>query len=193
MSATANGLPGGPRGQLLAVGLTVVVLAVLLAGIVSPALGWYGARQERLRQRETLASRMVAVAATAPALQAQSSGIAVDPRASFVEGATEAVASAVLQQRLQEMSDRIGVRMTSVEVLAAEPAGAYRRIRVHAAVSGPWARLVALLAEIERTAPRMLVDELQIGQTRLITTEAVKPLDASFTIIALYAGKTEAK
>lgn len=189
MSGMKAELPTGRRGAALAIGVTLVMIAILWAALVSPALDWYAARQDRLEQRQTLAARMDSVAATAPALQRQMATGSGDPRAALIEGASEAIAGAALQQRLQEMSERAAVRMTSAEVLAAEPSGPLRRIRVHVAVTAPWSRLVRLLAEIDQATPRMVVSEIQFGQSRSITTDTVKPLDASFTVVALYAGR----
>ncbi len=188
MTPLATNLPTGRRGQLLAVGLTVVTLALAWAGLASPLLGWYAERQDRLEQRQTLAAHMAAVAATAPALQRQMEAGTGDTRPALLTGTTEAIAGAELQQRLQELSERAAVRMTSAEVLAAEQSGAFRRIRVHVAVSGPWGRLVSLFSAIDGATPHMLVSEMQIGQSRSVTTSPVKPLDASFTVVALYAG-----
>ena len=180
-------LPTGRRGQALAVGLLAVALAIGWAGLAAPLLGWFAQRQDRLEQRQTLAVRMAAVAATAPALQRQVAAGSTDTRPATLPGATEAIAGATLQQRLQEMADHAAVRMTSAEVLGAEPSGKYRRIRVHLAVSAPWARLVRLLSDIDGAAPRMLVSELQLNQSRSVTPSPVKPLDAAFTVVALYA------
>ena len=181
-------LPTGRRGQALALGLTMVVLAVLWAGVATPLLSWYGQRQDRLEQRQTLAARMAAVAATAPALQRQLASGSGDTRPAVLAGATEAIASATLQQRLQDMADHAAVRMTSAEVLSAEPSGPFRRIRVHLAVSAPWGRLVSLLSDIDGATPRMLVSEVQLGPSRSVTISPVKSLDAAFTVVALYAG-----
>lgn len=189
MSALTVGLPTGRRGQVFAVGLGFVVLALLWVALVAPMLGWFQQRQDRLNQRQVLAARMSTVAASVPALQRQSAAGGGDTRPALLTGPTEAVAGATLQQRLQEMTDRAALRMTSAEVLGAEQSGAFRRIRVHVAVSGPWPRLVSLLADIDHATPRMLVTEMQVGQSRSVTTSPVKPLDASFTVVALYPGR----
>ncbi len=188
MTALAASLPTGRRGQALAIGLTFVALAIVWVGLASPLLDWYGQRQEQLAQRQTLVARMAALAATAPELQRQVAAGSVDTRPVLLTGATEAIAGAVLQQRLQDMSERALVRMTSAEVLAAEPSGPYRRIRVHIAVSGPWSRLVSLFSAIDQATPHMLVSEIQVAPSRSITTGPIKLLDASCTVIALYAG-----
>lgn len=189
MSSLKAELPTGRRGNILAVGFTLVVIALLWISLLSPAFDWYSQRQDRLQQRQTLAARMATVAATAPALQRQAAASIGEPRLVLVEGATEAIAGAALQQRLQEMAEHAAVRMTSAEVLAAEPSGTLRRIRVHVVVTAPWLRLVRLLSDVDQATPRMVVSEIQVGQSRSITTEVVKPLDASFTVLALYAGR----
>ena len=193
MTSLATGLPTGRRGQAFALGLAIVLLALAWAGLVSPLLGWYAARQDRLEQRQTLVAHMAMLAATAPALQRQMDAGNADTRPALLTGTTEAIAGAELQQRLQELSERAAVRMTSAEVLAAEQSGAFRRIRVHVAVSGPWARLVGLFSAIDQATPHMLVSEMQIGQSRSVTTSPVKLLDAAFTVVALYAGQDAPK
>ena len=185
----ASALPVGRRGQALALGLTALVAVFVWLGAVSPVLGWYGERADRLRDRQVLAARMASVAGSEPALRRQIQGSTQEPRSALLAGASEGIAAATLQQRVQEMADRAGVRVSSTEAFPVEPAGAYRRIRLHVAVSGPWAQLVGLFSAIDTAAPRMLLDDLQIGASSTLTTEAVKPLDASFTVIALYSGK----
>ncbi len=189
MSAFVAGLPTGRRGQALALAIAAMLLALVWLAAISPLLEWYGQREETLTQTRLLASRMAAVAETAPALQRLTAPGSGDPAASLITGATEAVAGAALQQRLQELSEHAGVRMSSAEVLTSEPGGAYRRIRVHVAVTGVWSRLVGLVSDVDHATPRMMLSELQVGLSRSIATDPVKPLDASFTVVALYAGR----
>ena len=188
----ATNLPTGRRGQALAVGVTVLAAVLLWLGAVSPLLDWYGDRAETLRQRQVLTARMASVAASEASLRQQIQASTTEPRSAVLEGATEAIAAATLQQRVQEMADRAGVRLSSTEALPVEQAGAYRRIRLHVAVTGPWAQLVNLFSAIAVATPRMLVDDLSLGASTTLTTEAVKPLDAAFTVIALYPGKAPA-
>ncbi len=188
----ATALPVGRRGQALALGLTALAAVLVWLGAVSPVLDWYGERADTLRQRQVLAARMDSVAASEPGLRRQLQGLSTEPRSAVLEGPTEAIAAATLQQRVQEMADRASVRVSSTEALPVEQAGAYRRIRLHVAVTGPWAQLVGLFSAIDSAAPRMLVDDLQIGASSTLTTASIKPLDASFTVIALYPGKAPA-
>ena len=70
----SEGLPDGPRGRVLAVGLTLAVLGALWFGAAAPLLGWYQDRAVDLTQRRQLLARMQAVAETLPALEHQAGG-----------------------------------------------------------------------------------------------------------------------
>lgn len=184
MSGAVSTLPTGRRGQVLASGITLIGVVLLWFALVSPLLGWYADRAEFLRQRQVLASRMEAVAATAPELMRQAQDSAAEPQAAVLEGATEGIAAATLQQRLQEMAERAGVRISSAEALPAEPVGAFRRIRLRLSVTGPWLPLVRLLSAIGQASPPMLVDDLQLNSSVSLATGSARPLNAGFTVIA---------
>ncbi len=184
-------LPTGRRGQMLALGLTLVAIAVVWIGLVGPALGWYQDRTETLAQRRVLAERMAAVAATVPALRAQvqAAAAAGPARLAVLEGATDAIAGASLQQQVQDMMGQTGATLTSAESLPPEPAGAYRRIGLHVSVTASWTVMVALLTALQTAAPRMLVDDMQLQSGQLLSaSNASHPLEASFTVLAFYAG-----
>lgn len=181
-------LPTGPRGQILAVALTVVVLALAWLGGVAPALDWYAARAEYLDGQQALAARMAGIAASAPALQRQLArvGDAPPPR-TVLDGATDAIAGAALQQAVQDMAAKAGVTVTSAEVLPAETVGSYRRIGLHVTASGGWPVIVALLEAVAQATPRMLVDDLTLRQGLALGPSESHPLQAAFTVIAFHA------
>ena len=183
-------LPTGRRGQALALGLALLVIAVIWLGAVAPALDWYGARADQLSRQQTLAARMASIAATAPALQrlvARMDSAAPGPR-TMLEGATDAVAGAALQQAVQDMAARTGATVTSAEVLPAETAGSYRRIRLHVTATGPWPGIVALFGAVAEAVPHMLVDDVSLRQSLALGAVDRHPLEASFTVIAFHAG-----
>jgi len=62
-------LPDGHRGQILALGITLLVTALAWIGVISPALDWYAGRDELLRQQDDMAHRMTALVETLPALR----------------------------------------------------------------------------------------------------------------------------
>ena len=187
-------LPTGRRGQALALALTLLAACLVWLGAVAPALQWYAARQERLADQETLGLRMAAIAATAPALQAQlaRAGSGAPGGRTVLEGATDAVAGAGLQQALQDMAARAGATITSAEALPAETAGPYRRIGLHLTANGGWPVIVALLGAVAQATPRMLVDDVSLRQSLALGQPEGRPVEASFTVVAFHAGSASA-
>ena len=184
-------LPTGRRGQALALALLALLMVALWVGVVAPALAWYGERGEVLAQRQALAVRMAQLAASAPGVQATLDAIAASgpPARAVLDGATDAIAGAALQQQVEEMTTQAGASLTSAEALPAEQAGAYRRIGLHVSVSGVWPVVVALFAAIDRATPRMLVDDLALQSGLMLGPNgATHPLEASFTVLAFHTG-----
>jgi general secretion pathway protein M len=185
---TPAALPTGRRGQALAVAILLIALAVVGVGAVAPVLGWYQARQDQLQDRRALASRMAALAATAPALQRAMEAVGAEgpARRTTFDAPSDAVAGAALQQDVQDLVGSASATMASAEALPSEPAGPLRRIGVRVTVSGTWPVLVGLLTAIDEAAPRMLVGDLQLQPTQSLVTGPARPLDATFTVSAFH-------
>ena len=184
-------LPTGPRGSLLAAGVTLLALALVWAAALDPLLGWRSALSEATANRGAVAARMAGVVETLPELrrQAQAETGGVPAAAALLEGSTDALAGAALQVRVRELATRLGVSLASVETLPAEGAGAFRRIGVRIAATEAWPILVGLLQAIEEASPRMLVDELQLQAALSITgATATRPLSATLTVFAFRTG-----
>ena len=182
-------LPTGLAGRCAALGLLFVLLWAAWLAVVDPLAAWYADRAERLDQRRALSLRMTSLAASLPALERQ---LADRAGAGPVAGAlfaqpSDAVAAASLQQRLQEMASGVGASLSSTEVLAAEPVGAYHRIRVRVALSGSWPVLVSLFQVVAGSSPQMLVDDVQLRSTPVVVGRDTPPLDASFTVLGFRA------
>ncbi len=195
MAAVAQmALPDGPRGRLLALGVTVLLLVVIWLGAVQPLVDSYDGGQAALRQRQELAGRMADLAATLPALRRQAATLASagPPADATLSGTTDAIAAASLQGLLESMSGSAGAHLTSAEALPAEQLGAYRRVALRVTVDATWRTLIPLLQAIERATPRMFVDELQLHAQP--TSEKVRelPLDISFTVLAFRAATSAA-
>lgn len=183
-------LPNGRRGQMLALAITLMPLFLLWFGVVGPLLDVYGERADRLTQRLRVAQRMAQVAADLPALKDRASAVikAGPPPMQTLDGASDAVAAAALQNRVQDMATTAGARLTSVEILEAGAAGDYRRIGLKLSLSAPWPVLVGLLQAIEQSSLPMVIDGLQIRAASNAAANAKdgdpRPLDASFTVTA---------
>ncbi len=181
-------LPSGRRGQVLAVAIAAVGLMALWFGAVLPLAAWHAARAAALERQDVLEGRMAALAASLPSLRRRAATLAAGPAPqTLLEGASDAVAGAALQERVQAMAVEAGSPLTSAETLPAEPAGAYRRISLRVSLSTPYSSLVHLLAAIADATPRMLVDDLQIQAPPLGLRSAVLPMDATLTVLAFRA------
>lgn len=184
MTAT---LPGGRRGQTLALAITLLPMLLLWFAVLAPLVDFYGERSERLTQRLRVAQRMAEVAAGLPALKESAAAVkAGPPPLQTLDGASDAVAAAALQNRVQDMAMAAGVRLTSVEILEAGAAGDYRRIGLKLSLSAPWPVLVGLLQAIEQSPLPMVIDGLQIRAMSNAAGGSGGPrlLDASFTVAA---------
>jgi general secretion pathway protein M len=183
-------LPTGRRGRLLALGLTFLVLALVWLVLVSPLARLYADRAEALDQQRIIAHRMALVAGELPDLQRQATAAAGSGPAqnALLEGGSDAIAGAALQERVQDMAASAGARLSSAEMLPAAQAGAYRRIGLRVACSAPWPVLVRLLQAVEQATPRMLVDDLKVHGPRIQLQAAEPPLAAELTIFAFRAG-----
>ena len=180
-------LPTGRAGQALALGFTALALAAAWLGGAAPALDWYADRGEHLAEQRALAARMEQVGADAPALQRQLAQIGNAPPARTVlEGATDAIAGATLQEAVQDMAAHAGATVSSAEALPAEAVGGYRRISLHVSVSAPWPVMVALLQAVAQATPRMLVDDLTLRQGQFLGRVDSHPMEAGFTVIAFH-------
>ena len=185
-------LPTGRAGQVAAVGLLAIVAVLAWLVVAAPLMAWHSNRAEALAGRTALARRMAQLAERLPELQRQAAAsAAAGPAANaLIEGSSDAVAGAALQQAVQGMASRAGATLSSTEALVAEPAGAYRRISLRVAVNAPWPLLVEMLRQTAEATPQMLVDDLQVRGNRAIGVQGVPPLDASWTVMGFRAGPT---
>lgn len=190
MAASASIAPHtGQAGRWAALGLAVLLLALMWLAVAAPLLDWHRDRAEALAQRAVLAQRMAQIAAGLPVLQrtVQAGAASGPPVGAVLTQPTDAVAAAALSQAVQDMAVRAGSSPSSIETLAPEATGAYRRIRLRIALSAPLPALVGLLQAMDQATPRMLVDDLQLRAAPVLMGRDNPPLDASMTVMAFRA------
>ena len=185
-----GGLPEGVRGRVLAVLLLLLVIAAAWVAVASPLLDWQADRADHLAIRATLARRMEQIAAELPELKrldaAAPTGAAP---VRVLEGATDALAGATLQQAVQDVAGKTGASLSSTEALPVEQLGRYRRIAVRVALSAPWPVFVRFLDSIIGGSPRMLVNDLQVQGRRSILLQAGDgPLTGSMVVFGFRLG-----
>jgi general secretion pathway protein M len=168
--------------------------SVYLLG-VAPLVDFYQQRQAQIEDDRLLLPRMAALTAQLPALRAQISRLeaAARTRKVTLEGASDALASANLQSRIESIATAVGAQIGSTESLPVESRDGYRRIGLRFAVSGAYETLIQLLARLEEATPPLVVDNLQIhGVLRrpglLQTGPADIALDAGFDVYGFRSG-----
>ncbi len=191
----AASLPDGRKGQALALALTGLAAAVAWFGVVAPALDWYADRDASLRRALAMRHRMAALVETLPALRAAAEDAAetgVQPGA-LLAGATDPLAAAALQQKLDELAAAAGVRIGSEEILPARADGDFRAIAVRVTLTAPWRAFVGLLVAIAKSDVPMATDELQVRGPPGSTRDPDLPVDATFTATAYRAAKADGR
>jgi general secretion pathway protein M len=184
MSGIFGHLPEGRRGQVVALALLAVVLAVLWTAVAAPLLGWHAERAERLAQRRLMLAHMEQIDAALPALrrEAAKSGSNAPPTTALLNGATDAIAGAALQSVVQDMTAAAGATLTSSEALPGEQQGGFRRIGLRVAVRGDWPELIALLRAVDESSLRLLVANLELHATTQQQQAGPAPIEASFVV-----------
>ena len=142
-----------------------------------------------------LVPRLQAAAAALPELRARVALLraAARTRKVTLDGASDAIASANLQSRIDGFATSIGATIGSTESLPPETRDGYRRIGLRFALSGPYETVVKLLAKLEAATPPLIVDNLQIhGVLRRpglpAGGEAEADLDAGFDVYGFRNG-----
>jgi general secretion pathway protein M len=185
-------LPTGWRGRMLALGLAFATLAAIYTLVVAPLLELYADRTVQIETRRTLLLKLQGLAAELPGLRARVAEIRANGDSSSkltLQGASDAIASAALQGRVEELAGAAGITIGSTESLPAEARGPYRRLGLRMVLSGNYDGLVTLLSRLETAAPPLIVDNLQLHsfQRRPGAPPGGAALDASVEIYGFRA------
>jgi Tfp pilus assembly protein PilO len=170
------------------------VLASVHVGIVVPLLDLYHEREARIATDRLLQPRLRGAAAAVPELQARVAELrrTASTRKVTLDGASDALASAALQSRIEALATAAEVAISSTDGVAPEARAGYRRIGLRVSVGGTYDSIVKFLAAIETTSPPLVLDNLQIhGKPVVAGSLAVTRLDAGFEAYGLRS--TEAK
>jgi hypothetical protein len=143
------------------------LLLLLLGGFyflaVAPLVSLYQQRAAALEDARALLPHLRAVAAELPALGARLAELrsAARTRKVTLDGASDALAAANLQSRIEALAASVGVTIGSTESLQVEVTQGYRRVGLRFVLSGPYDTLVQLLARLWQATPPLVVDNVQ--------------------------------
>ena len=187
-------LPTGRPGRMLALAILALLIALVYTGLVVPLIDLYRDGEAVLADREMLAPKLEQLATQVPALRARLTALQAARTGNEItlDGATDALASANLQSRLEQIAAANGVAIASTEAIAAEDRSPYRRIGLRLAVNGKYEAIVKLLGAIEAAAPPLVPGNLQIhGLFRMVEARAGYPLETRFEVYGLRVGNTK--
>ena len=175
--------------------LALVVLGGVYLLAVAPLLDLYAGRQAVVENRRMLVPRLRAAAEELPALRARVGELraTASGRKLTLEGASDAIASASLQSRIEELAVSVGATIGSTESLPAEVRGGYRRVGLRYVLSGPYETLVKFLAKLEAATPPLVIDNLHIhGVLRRPGTPVASGLDAGLDVYGFRSNENPA-
>ena len=111
-----------------------------------------------------LSPHLQAVADELPLLRSRLAELrnAVPSRNVTLAGASDALAAATLESRIEALATSVGAIIGSTESLPVEVTHGYRRIGLRFVLSGPYDTLVRLLARLRQSTPPLVVDNVQI-------------------------------
>lgn len=151
--------PGTPLSRLAAGGL----VALAVAAVMAPALGFRADLVEETAQAERQLDHQRRLLERRPALERQRDALKSAGSPDYLQGTTPALAGAELQARLTDLATARGARVQSAQVMEErEEEGGFRRIAVQLRLGADPRALRDLLHAVESGRPRLLVDGLAI-------------------------------
>jgi len=178
-------MPTDRKGRFLALGLLAIALAGVYLLVVSPLLDLYAQRTTAIENRLMLLPRLHAAADELPDLRARVEQLraGAGTRNLTLEGASDAIAAAALQSRIEGLAASVGATIGSTESLPPEARSNYRRIGLRYVLSGTYETLIRFLAKLEAATPPLVIDNLHIhGVLRRPGTPMAAGLDAGLEV-----------
>ena len=157
-------------GSLLSRALALVLLAAAVSGgyllVVVPVLAAYRDTADAIEQAESLLQRQRALAAQRPLLIAriEEEKEQADAMAGYLQGPSDALAAAQLQDRLKAVVEAAGGELRSTRILPAEAVEASpgtRRTALQVQMVVTIDGLAEILYGLEAGQPYVLIDELR--------------------------------
>ena len=163
--------PGSLLSRLLALGLLAALLIGSYVLVVVPLLGTYEDNAAAIEQAETILRRQQALAAQQPQLieRLEEAKAQADAAAGYLQGPSDALAAAQLQDRVKEVVEASGGELRSTRILPAEDVDASPgtrrtalRVQMMVSIEG----LAEILYGLESGQPYVLIDELTVRSQR---------------------------
>ena len=178
-----------PASRLAALGLLLVVVLVLYAGVAVPVIEraerdatTLGLAQERLARLQSLAAQRENFAQAYDRVRARG-----PVEGLFIEASSPATASALLQERLKALIKASGASVTSLFALPAVTKEDHRRIALRILLTADTPALQSILHGIEIAEPVLVVEKLYVRARTARSVNVVRDLDVEIEILGFIA------
>lgn len=159
-------LPEGVLGKALALGICILLFAIIDLVVVDPLLALYEDGQQQLAERSELVGRLKTTVRDLPNLRAAAASSRSREKSAATDlllpASGDAVAAATLQSIVKQLVADGGATLASAEILSAQTQDNFRRVGIRASFSGNLPLLTAVLQGIETAHPSLFVDNLEI-------------------------------
>lgn len=163
-----------PRlSRLLALALLLVGIAVPYLGVVRPYLEALREGRETLADTAALRDRYVALAAAGAGVDGWAERLRDEGEgeAAYLQGASEALVSADLQNRVKTVLQANGGVLNSTQILDTTSEEGFRRLAVRVRMSGGSEALYKVFHALETERPFLFVDNVDINARTVRTRE----------------------
>lgn len=159
-----------PRlSRLLALAILVFVLVVPYVAIVRPYLDALAANRDAISEQAALRDRYVGLAAgdaasdTGAADAGDESSDEGGGESAYLEGASEALVAADLQNRVKTVVQDNGGVLNSTQILETTSESGFRRLAVRVRMSAGMDAIYKVLYELETQRPFLFIDNIDIN------------------------------
>ncbi|MBL8658929.1 MAG: type II secretion system protein M [Rhodospirillales bacterium] len=159
-----------PRlSRLLALAVLVFLLVVPYMAIVRPYLDALDANRDAIGEQAALRDRYVGLAAGDAASDTEAADAGDEPsdegggESAYLEGASEALVAADLQNRVKTVVQDNGGVLNSTQILETTSESGFRRLAVRVRMSASMDALYKVLYELETQRPFLFTDNIDIN------------------------------
>lgn len=155
-------------GRLLALALLVVAVGAVWVLAVAPVTARYEAYERSIAQSQELLARHLRIAAARDELESQLQELRRAHAASgrFLDGGSIELVAAEVQNKVKTLIDAHGASLKSMQALAPEEVGGFRKVTVRVNLTGDTQALQKIFYAVETANPYLFLDNVDVRSRR---------------------------
>lgn len=156
------------ESRLLAVAVLILVLSAAYTLVIAPVWSAYRSYDVAIETLQDQLARYTRIARTRSTLEARLAAIGDRPAAGsdFLEGESDAITAAGLQQKVSDIIARAGARLLVAQVLDPDTEQGLRRIGLAVQFEGDSNALRQVLYALEGGQPVLFINALEVREAR---------------------------